>query len=129
METNQPEEFFSEDPIENIKIENAIKKLKLQAERGTIFNKGGKLPPLIEKVFLQQIEAFEKAMENVRLEKVYVLIGKPSFVKSEFLNDDQIRQELKRLFKILNNHCLRLVTLSEQTPRTIYKFLTPVSYP
>ena len=84
---NQSEENLSDDPQENLRIENEILKLKMQAESGAVFGGGiADLPPEIEAQFLQNIQKFEDAWKNVNYIKVYDYIGKPDYKKEDDLS-------------------------------------------
>jgi hypothetical protein len=52
--------------------------------------------------FINQIQQFEKNYENSKLIKIYDLIGKPGIKKPEKLSDDEIRNELSKLFELLD---------------------------
>jgi hypothetical protein len=70
-EENQKDqnENFSDDPEQNLRIENEILKLKMQAERGALF--GGNrenLPPEIEAEFLKNVsfeDSFDMASRTI----------------------------------------------------------------
>ena len=117
MKTNQPEENFSEDPMENLHIENQILKLKMQAESGAFFGEMDKdLPPEIENDFLKHVQEFEEAWQNVKQVPVFDLLGKPDFIKAELLDDEKIVQELNRLLEIMEEHEIMLDVLGEYPP-------------
>ena len=125
MKTNQPEENFSEDPMENLHIENQILKLKMQAESGALFGEMDKdLPPEIEHDFLKHVQEFEEAWQNVKQVPVFDLLGKPDFIKAEQLDDEKIVHELNRLLEIMEEHEIMLDVLGEYPPRLIYTFIT-----
>ena len=53
------EEKFSDDPEENLHLQNEFLKLKMMAESGAYFGGSGNLPPEIENQFLNNIIEFE----------------------------------------------------------------------
>lgn len=120
------EERFSDDPKENLRIENEILKLKMQAESGAYFNENSntELPPEIENEFLRHVQQFEKAWKDVKQVKVYDIIGKPDFTKADELSSPEIGNELKKLFTLLNKHNINLDVLGKYEPLTIYRFIT-----
>src|SRR3982751_5093678 len=125
MKPNQSEEKFSDDPRENLHIENQLIKLKLQAESGACFgNEDTDLPPEIENDFLKQVQAFEEAWQHVKQVKVYQLLGNPDFKKADQLTDAAIKEELIRMHELLERHNMHLETLSDYEPRIIYSFIT-----
>ena len=117
-------ENFSEDPEENLHIENEILKLKMQAERGAYFGGSQNLPPDIENSFLQNVQQFEDAWKDAKQVKVYELLGKPDYKKESELDDREIKTELKKLFDLLENNDMPLAVLGDYDPRIIYKFIT-----
>jgi hypothetical protein len=125
MKTNQPEENFSEDPMENLHIENQILKLKMQAESGAFFGEMDKdLPPEIEHDFLKHVQEFEEAWQNVKQVPVFELLGKPDFIKADLLDDEKIVEELDRLIEIMEEREIQLDILGEYPARLIYTFIT-----
>lgn len=126
MEENKkhPEENFSDDPLENLRIENEILKLKMQAETGAVFGGGENISPEIENEFLNQVQQFEEAWGNVKCIKVYDLVGKPSFKKANELTADEVESELQRLQKLMAEKQVFLDVLGEYDPLVIYQFIT-----
>jgi hypothetical protein len=125
MKPNHPEEKFSEDPRENLHIENQLLKLKMQAESGAYFgNEDGELPPEIENDFLKQVQAFEEAWQHVKQVKVHDLLGNPDLKREEEMTDAEVDMELKKILEILEQHNMHLETLAEYEPRLIYRFVT-----
>ena len=122
-ETNQP---LSDDPQENMRIENDILKLKMKAQYGDAFQMGSAsdLPPEIENEFLKNVLAFEEAHQHVEYKKVYELLGKPVYKKANELSDKEISKELSRIQKIMEKHNMALDMLAEYDDRTIYTFIT-----
>src|SRR5215204_433490 len=119
-----PEEMFSEDPDENLHIENEILKLKMQAESNAFIVTENDIPPDIEHMFLKNVQAWEEAYKNVRQIKVYDYIQRPDYKPSFTLNDEEIKQELERLTEVMkvNNVCLHVD--GQYDPRVIYQFVT-----
>ena len=115
---------FSDDPEENLRIENEILKLKLQAEKGAVFGDSNDLPADIEHSFLQNVQQFEDAWKDAKQVKVYELLGNPDYKKESELTDIEIKTELKKLFDLLENNNILLAVLGDYDPRIIYKFIT-----
>ena len=125
MNTNKQEENFSEDPVENLRIENEILKLKMQAESGAFFGESEEeLSPEIENIFLQQVQAFEDAWQDARQVMVYDFLDKPLYKMEKDINDIEVSEELKKLLVLFKKHDMVLSVLGEYEPRIIYRFIT-----
>ncbi|MEP6596567.1 MAG: hypothetical protein ABJA71_11510 [Ginsengibacter sp.] len=122
-ETNQP---LSDDPHENMQIENEILKLKLKAQFGEALQMetGTDLLPEIENKFLKNVQAFEEAHQNIKYTKVDELLGKPDYKKANELSDKEITEELSRIEEIMEKNKMVLDVLAEYDDRTIYTFIT-----
>jgi hypothetical protein len=118
------EEKFSDDYSENLRIENEILKLKMQAESGAYFGGENELPPEIEKEFLLQVQAFEEAWKDVKNVSMYDLLGQPPFKEEKELSDEEIPPELDRLNRLIAENQNELSFLGEYEPRVRYKFIT-----
>jgi hypothetical protein len=119
-----PEETFSEDPNENLHIENEIMKLKMQAESNAFFVTDKDLPPDIEHMFLKNVQQWEQAYKNVKPIKVYDLIERPEYKTANMLNNEEVVVELDRMTEIMNEHNICLHTEGKYDPRIIYRFIT-----
>lgn len=119
-----PEEKFSEDPNENLHIENEILKLRMQAESNAFIVTDQNLPPDIEHLFLKNVQEWEDAYKNVKPIKVYDYIKRPDYRLEETLNDEEVPIELERVTEVmkLNNICLHVE--GKYDPRIIYRFIT-----
>ena len=53
--------------------------------------------------FINQIEQFEKKYSKSKLIKVFDLVGKPKIKKPDRLKDDELKEELLRLFSLLDS--------------------------
>ena len=115
---------FSDDLEENLRIENEILKIKLQAEKGAVIGGSDNLPPGIEHSFLQNVQQFEEALKDAKQVKVYDLLGKPDYKKENELIDVEIKVELEKLFDLLENNNMSLAVLGQYDSRIIYKFIT-----
>jgi hypothetical protein len=121
------DEKFSDDPAENIRLENEFFKIKLKAQYGDAFHMGssGDLPPEIENQFLKNMMAFEDAHANAEFTTVYERIGKPDYTPEEELDEPELSLELKRMNTVLEEHNLTLDICDGPYPnRLIYKFIT-----
>lgn len=124
METN---EEFSDDPLENIKIENEFLKLKLKAEYGDAFfmQSYAELPPEIENQFLKNMIAFEENYQKGDRTTVYERIGRPSFKRVKELKAPALNIALKSVTDQMAKHGIYLDICDGPYPdEVIYKFIT-----
>lgn len=115
---------FSQDPQENLHIENEILKMKIQAETGASFGAAKELPPELENQFLQNVQRFEDAWRTAATRKIYDLIGRPAFRLAEEMDDSEIPAASQTLLGIMESHGIRLDVLCSYEPRVIYRFIT-----
>ena len=121
------EELFSDDPQENLRIENDFLKLKLKAQFGDAFfmESNKDLPPEIENQFLKNMIAFEDAHANAEYTTVYESIGKPDYKPADELSAAQITAELERITAIMDEHNIALDFCDgPYADEVIYKFIT-----
>jgi len=123
----EKDELFSEDPQENLRIENDFLKLKLKAQFGDAFFMGSNedLPPEIENQFLKNMMAFEDAHAKAEYTTVYESIGKPEYKTATTLTAAEINIELKRITAIMQEHHIALdICDGPYDDEVIYKFIT-----
>lgn len=119
------EENLNDD--EKLRMENELRKLKLQLESGAMYFVDGELKsltPEIENKFLDIIELFQSTKNTPEKISVYERIGKPDFKKSDLLNEDEILIELDRVQKILKQFHIEVMTNYEVENRRLYQFIT-----
>ncbi|MEO8413874.1 MAG: hypothetical protein ABI472_09455 [Ginsengibacter sp.] len=120
------EEKFSDDPEENLRLENNFLKMKMMAESGGIFggsNDSG-LPPEIENQWLKNVMEFEKAYANAKPQKIIDLLGKPAFGDEKGMDDNKFKAEFARLNKLLVDHDINVDFLAPQPDKVKYYFIT-----
>jgi hypothetical protein len=117
-------ERFSDDPHENLRIENEILRMKLQAQFGGISASGSDISPEEENLFLRHVLAFEEQYANATMKKIYEVIGSPAFEKAGNLDDATISLELQRIERLLAENCIELEFLEPQDDRFKYQFIT-----
>lgn len=123
----EKDELFSDDPQENLRIENDFLKLKLKAQYGDAFfmDSNADLPPEIENQFLKNMIAFEDAHANAVYTTVYESIGKPDYKSAGDLNAAEVAVELKRITAIMEEHHIGLdICDGPYADEVIYKFIT-----
>ncbi|HLG40789.1 MAG TPA: hypothetical protein VI461_14015 [Chitinophagaceae bacterium] len=122
---NQQEENFSDDPGQNLRIENELLKLKMQAERGALF--GGNmegLPPEVEAEFLKNVQQFEDSFDKAREITVYECIGSPSYKNADELRPEEVKMEVEKMMELLHSKDIILEVLGRYELSVIYKFIT-----
>jgi hypothetical protein len=121
---NLPDGPLSDDPEENLRMENELLRLKLKAELGGESYTSGGLNPEIENEFLKNVMAFEHNFANAKPAKVYDLAGKPAFKKAADLNDEEIEIELEKITDLLSEKNIEVYFGDGYDSRTQYSFIT-----
>jgi len=120
-------ETFSDDPQENLRIENEFLKLKLKAQYGEAFQMGinAEMPPEIENQFLKNMMAFEDEYANAEYSTIYERIGKPVFKPVAQITAAEIKLAVKNITTLLAKNYISLDICDGPYPdETIYRFLT-----
>jgi hypothetical protein len=124
-DSNEEEEKFSNDPEEQLRIENELLRLKLQAETGADLHELENVPPEVENAFLNNILAFERQLDKIEEISIYTIIGEPKDFKPDTeLDDNQIESELERLNTLLEEHQIEVDYGTDYSSRLKYKFIT-----
>lgn len=122
---HEEEEKFSNDPEEQLRIENELLRLKLQAETGANLQELENVPPEVENAFLNNILAFERQLDNIEEVSIFSIIGEPKDFKPDAeLNDTEIEQELDRLNALLEANQIEVDYGTDYSSRLKYKFIT-----
>jgi hypothetical protein len=121
---NLPDGPLSEDPEENLRMENELLRLKLKAELGGESFSSGGLNPEIENEFLKNVMAFEHNFATAKPAKVYDLAGKPGFKNAADLNDEEIEAELEKITDLLSEKNIEVYFGDGYDNRTRYCFIT-----
>ena len=121
---NPHEEKFSDDPQENLRMENELLKLKLQAQFGAKLGEGETLPPEIENEFLKNVFAFEQNLGDYKPIKVFELLGSPEFRKAAELDEASLKIEYDRLIELLNEKSMAVDFIRPRNDRFMYQFIT-----
>jgi len=123
-EEHNNNELFSDDPEEQLRIENEILKLKLQAELGGQFESNEQLPPDVENLFLKNVFEFEEQLANAPKKTISEILGRPPFAAETELSDEQIREKLDDLEELLEAKDITVDFRAEYSDRVKYKFIT-----
>lgn len=123
----EKDELFSDDPQENLRIENDFLKLKLKAQYGDAFfmQSNEDLAPEIENQFLKNMMAYEDTHANAEVTTVYESIGKPAYKSAGELNTAELPVELKRITAVMEEHGIALnICDGPYADEIIYTFIT-----
>jgi len=113
--------------IENLRIENEIKKIKLMFEHGAEFfppEDQQSLPPEIENIFLCNIDAFQKAHQECGKVTIHDYIGAPEFRQQNMIPDQEIGRALQTVRDVLQSFQISIDHIYEVGEREIYRFIT-----
>jgi hypothetical protein len=119
-----PDQPLSNDPEENLRMENELLRLKLQAELGGQSHSSGNLPPEIENEFLKNIFAFEQNYAKSKRTIIYDLLGNPEFKKAGDLDNGAIELALEEVTNLLAQKNIVVHFDEECDSRTRYHFIT-----
>lgn len=117
------DEKFSDDPEENLRMQNDFLKLKMMAESGAFFGGDGNLPPDIENQFLKNVMEFEKVNSNSKPQKIFDLLGQPYFEDEKNLKGEEFKTEFKKLEKLLKKHHIQVNFIAKKPGRFKYNFI------
>lgn len=126
MSEEQSPEKFSDDPEEQLRIENELLRLKLQAETGADYQQLSDVPPDIEHMFLNNILAFERQLDHVLEVSVAALLGNPTdILPEEQLNSDEaLHDALSDLEQRLMHKGIDVDFQGTYPDRVKYKFIS-----
>lgn len=118
-------EKFSDDPEEQLRIENELLRLQLQAETGADIQQLEDVPPEVENAFLNNILAFERQLDTIEEVSIYKILGEPKdFPPDTDLDDTEIIAELERLETYMRERNIEVDYGEEYPARLKYKFIT-----
>ncbi len=127
MDENQqlPEgESFSNDPEENLRMENEFLKLKIMAESGGVFGEDkSDIPPDIINEWLKNVIEYEKNYAHASEMKVKDILKAPSFKKEEDLDDQSFLKAWEQLCELLESHNLNVDFIRPRNDRFKYNFI------
>lgn len=111
---------------EDLRLENEIKKMKLALEHGSnlISASEEKLPPEIERQWLDYIKQFEDDLARRKKILVYNLIGRPHYRLVNTIPDKDITEELNKIRDLLHKHAITVDTICKVEDRELYRFIT-----
>jgi hypothetical protein len=115
---------MSDDPEENLRLENELLRMRLKAELDREPPKTDDMPPAMANSFLKTALALEHALINQKRDTIFNILGKPSFTPAQELADGEITPALQHLVDLLKQKHIRVVFTSRQDNRTRYAFIT-----
>ena len=118
------EEKFSDDPEENLRMQNDFLKMKMMAESGAFFGGEGGLHPKIENQFLKNIMEFEQGNTDSKTITIFNLLGEPVFEDEKNLDERKFETEYSRLELLLEDQGIKVEFSRERNDRFKYDFIT-----
>ncbi len=121
------EDFFNEeDKLNEQRVENEIKKMKLSLEHGASFfpSPENKMPPEIEAQWLDQVQKFEDSFATSKRILIYDFIGKPIIKLINEIPEAEMKAELKSIKNILAQKEIYIDTICKVDDRELYRFIT-----
>lgn len=114
---------------EELRFENEFRKLKIAMETGAQFysgkhGDGNELPLQIEKQFLDNIEAFDEALQTAEEVNVFEFLGRPEFKNESELQQNELEDELNNLQEMMFDKGIVCDVIYELDDRVLYKFIT-----
>lgn len=123
----EEQEKFSDNPEENLRIENELMKIKLKAQYGDAFQMESSevLPPDVENQFLKNILAFEASYSKGDFVTIYQRIGKPEYKAVNKMTPGELKESVQQLLELLNQHQVNLDFMDgPYDDAIIYQFIT-----
>lgn len=118
------ENWYSDDAEEQLRMENELLRLQLQAETGAEIQSLSELPAAVENMFLNQMLNIERQMDSVAILSIRSIIGNPEkFVDESALDDEETTLYFDELMALLEEHNIVLDFEEDYPARQKYKFL------
>ena len=120
-------EKFSDDEQEQLRIENEILRLKIEAELGGAIEEMkiiDNLPPEVENLYLKNILSFEHQYERVPEIPVYQILQEPHFTPVDELSDDELIFAYENIVQLLESNRMAVDFRGDYPMREKYRFIT-----
>ncbi|HMC85768.1 MAG TPA: hypothetical protein VKI61_09585 [Chitinophagaceae bacterium] len=121
--SNNPEKF-SNDPAENLRIENEILRIRIKTELGGDYESDVNLSPELENEFLKNILSFEHRYAKIKMVKIADLLGNPVFVKTAKIDNAAISKAYNDLEELLAQKNIVVEFTKPRDERFKYRFIT-----
>lgn len=118
------EEPLSEDPAENLRMENELLRLKLQAEFGASTHQIGDPPPELTNAFLKNIIEFERRFAAAELQPLKNLLGEEQFPCADSLDDEGLQAALQYVMNVMFHKQVVIKFMNEYDDGIKYRFIT-----
>ncbi len=115
---------LSDDPEENLRMENELLRLQMKAELGAESHTVSDIDPEIENAFLKNVMAFQRNFATTKPTKIFDLAGRPAFKKCDELNDERLENALQEVTDLLSAHNIEVYFGEGYDNRTQYRFIT-----
>ncbi|MEO6315724.1 MAG: nuclear transport factor 2 family protein [Chitinophagaceae bacterium] len=115
---------FSDDSMENLRIENEILRIKIKTELGGDYESDENLPPELENEFLKNILAFEHRYAKIKIVKISDLLGNPVMTKAAKIDNDAIVNAYNDLEELLASRNIVVEFTRPRDERFKYRFIT-----
>ena len=114
-----------EEKLNQLKIENEIKKMKLSLEYGANFFSPttNKLPAEIEGQWLDNIQKFEDSYAHNKIILLYDFIGRPNYRNIEDVPKPEIELELTKMLDLLRKKGICVDTICKVADSELYRFI------
>ena len=109
---------------EMLRHENAITRLKIQAEFGIELNTISEMNPAVENMWLNQILEYERLMQNKKMMTVGSLLTQSSYRSADELDDEEISNALHEIMSELLKNNILVDAISDVDDREMYRFIT-----
>lgn len=127
FDNNNEDSLENQEFLDNLKMENEIKKIKLSLEHGMDLSdqlSAAELPPKIESELLDYIARFEEQFSTRKMILIDELLGKPELKPVSEIADADINAALTNLQNLLKSKSISLETLNKVDERELYRFIT-----
>jgi len=117
----------NEDFLDELKMENEIKKMKLSLEHGMNLSEqlsAAELPPTIESKLLDYIAKFEEQFSKRKTIQIAELLGNPELKVVADIDEDNIATELVLLKMLLKSKSIAVESVNKVEDREMYRFIT-----
>jgi hypothetical protein len=122
--TYDDDQPLSLDPEENLRMENQLTELKLNAEFGAKTFLGDDIPENIKRIFLKNVMEYENKISQAEETTIFEILGSQPFQSEASLEDDQVRQSLQEVTDMLLLKNIVIDFGGSYDSRTKYKFIT-----
>ncbi len=116
----------TEDNLNELRIDNEIKKIKLSLEHGATFFSSSeqKMPPSLEAAWLNQIQQFEDSYAKNKRISIFDFTESPICKPVDEISDHEMESKLNVVLDLLAQKNIAIDTICEVDDRELYRFVT-----